>query len=304
MPSPCPGNCGQAGIAAGQGVGHTAIMAPPPSQREIVYDSRSAFSQPGRFLRDAWVDLTAAPATGLRLFQSSMKVRFRKSWLGYLWLLIPAAATALVCIYVQSRRIIELPDSGHPYGVFVLLGVVLWQVFVEALNAPLQQLTANRYTMIRSTAPHEAFIFAGVLEVLLNASVRLAAVAVVMAIFQVPVGPSLLFVPLGLLGLMGLGLAFGLIIAPLGMLYDDVGRMLAVVTRFGFFLTPVVYAAPRDSLLQLNPVTPLLQTTRGWFFGDEPSAGFLPVALVAMVGLVIAGLLYRVARPHVFGRLG
>lgn len=285
-------------------MGHTSTMALPPSRRETVFDSQSAFSHPGGFLRDAWLDLAAAPTVGFRLFQSSMTVRFRKSWLGYFWLLIPAVATTLVCVYVQSRRIIAAPDSEHPYGVVVLIGVVLWQVFVESINAPLQQLTVYRQTMTRTTAPHEAFMFAGVLEVLLNALVRFLAVAVVLAIFAVPVGPSLLLVPLGLLGLMLLGLFLGLIIAPMGVLYDDVGRALTVATRFGFFLTPIVYAAPRDGFWRLNPVTPLLQTTRGWVFGDAPSADFVPVMIMAAVGLVIAGVVYRVARPHVFGRLG
>lgn len=279
-------------------------MAPTPSPRETVYDSRAALADPVRFLRDAGADLAAAPAIGFRLFQSSMTARFRKSWLGHLWLLIPATATTIVCVYVQSRRILAVPDSEYPYAVLVLTGVVLWQVFVESVNAPLQQLTAHRQTMIRSTAPHEAFIFAGVLEVLLNASVRLVALAAVLMIFGVSMASTQLFVPLGVLGLVVLGLFLGVVIAPLGMLYDDVGRALAVATRFGFFLTPIVYAAPRDSLLQLNPVTPLLQTTRGWIFGDAPSEGFVPVMIVATFGLVAASVIYRVARPHVFGRLG
>jgi lipopolysaccharide transport system permease protein len=277
-------------------------LTPPP--RETVYDSRSAFSQPLRLVRDAWIDLRSAPAIGIRLFQSTMTVRFRKSWLGYLWLLIPAAATALVCVYVQSRRIIPVPDSEQPFGVVVLIGVVLWQVFVESINAPLQQLTAYRQAMTRSTTPHEAFFFAGVLEVLLNVAVRLVAVGAVLVIFGVPIGASLLLIPLGILGLVGLGFFLGLMMAPLGLLYDDVGRGLTVATRFLFFLTPVVYAAPRDGLMRLNPVTPLLETTRGWFFGDPPSGGFVVMMVVAAVGPVIAGMIYRIARPHIFGRLG
>ena len=50
------------------------------------------------------------------------------------------------------------------------------------------------------------------------------------------------------------------LLAPLGMLYDDVPRVVQVATGLLFFLTPVVYPPTDSALLRLNPVSPLVET--------------------------------------------
>ncbi|MFL9457913.1 hypothetical protein AB0758_43680 [Tolypothrix bouteillei VB521301_2] len=55
-------------------------------------------------------------------------------------------------------------------------------------------------------------------------------------------------------------------LAPLGILYQDVSKGLTLITGFWLFLTPVVYPVPNEGtfglLVKLNPVTPLLVTAR------------------------------------------
>ena len=273
--------------------------------RHTVHDARPALVRPVVFFRDMFADLGAAPRLGWALFRTQMKTRYRGSWLGYIWLLIPAFVTTAVGIYVQSRSLVTFPSSSVPYAITVLSGVMLWQTFVEALNTPMQQLKANRQIATRTPVPHEGLILAGVFEVVLNAVIRIVALAVVMAVMQIPVGPALALVPVGVIALIVLGLFPGLLLAPVGLLYDDVGRALTMVTTFGFFLTPILYPTP-PGILQFNPVAPLLQTTRNWIVGGEMSAspGFFIVVIGASVGLVLALVGYRLAKPHIMGRLG
>lgn len=271
---------------------------------EIVYSSQSELRHPRRFLADAFRDLRRAPAVAWRLFLSNVRARHRRSWLGYLWLLLPTIATAVIWTYIQSRRVIGIAPTPVPYAVYVLAGMVLWQVFVDALNAPLLHLATSRQLITRSRVPHEALILAGVYEVLLNCAARLLVIMPALLFFAVPLGPRALLLPIGIAALTLLGLSLGMLIAPAGLLYDDVGRAVALTTGFWFFLTPVVYPAPEHGLLRLNPVTPLLETTRGWLTSTEPARGFGVVTLVALVTLFAAWLVQRVARPHTVARLG
>lgn len=271
---------------------------------EIVYSSDRELRRPRLFLARACSDLRRSGGIARRLFRSNLRVRFRRSGLGYAWLLLPSLGTAAVCAFIQARRIVALPPTELPYPLYVLSGVVLWQVFTEALNAPMQQIQAGRQLATRSRVPHEALILAGAFEVLLNASIRLAVLAAALVLFGVAPAGSALLIPLGVVALAVLGLAAGLLLAPAGLLYDDVGRAVALATSFGFFLTPVAYPLPADGLLRLNPVAPLLQTTRGWLVGARPADGFLVVA-VAAVAMALAGwLFYRIAKPHLIAGLG
>lgn len=271
---------------------------------ETVYSPDSELRHPARFFAAAKDDLRHAFAPAWQLFRRNLEVRYRRAWLGYLWLLLPSVGTTLVWVYVQSRRIIAIAPTDLPYPVHVLAGMIFWHVFVDALNAPLQQLNAGRHLITRSRMPHEALILAGVLEVLLNCAVRLVILAVVLMAFRVPIGTTALLVPLGIAALLLFGLALGLLLAPLGMLYDDVGSAITLGTGFWFFLTPILYRAPDTGLLRLNPVTPLLDTTRAWLTTGNTSSGFVAVTLAAGAILLLAWPLYRIARPHVVARLG
>lgn len=272
---------------------------------ETVYNAERELRDPGRFLGSAKDDLRHTAAVAWHLFRRNVQVRYRRTWLSYAWLLLPIIGTTLVWVYIQSRRIIVLSPPEIPYPVHVLAGMALWQTFVDALNAPLQQLGAGRQLVTRSRVPLEALVLAGVLEVLLNCGARLLVLAAMLFAYDVRIGWSVLLAPLGIAALTLLGLAFGVLLAPVGLLYDDVSRAVAMVTGLWFFLTPVIYRAPQAGLLRFNPVTPLLETTRAWLTSSAPAAGgFVLVSAAAAALLMLAWAVLRLARPHVVARLG
>lgn len=270
----------------------------------MVYSSASELCDPTRFVRDAAADLRRSFVPAWHLFRSNLRVRYRRSWLGYLWLLLPSIATTMVWVYVQSRRIVDVAPTHVPYPLYVLAGIILWQVFVDAFNAPLQQLTGARQLITRSRVPHEALILAGTYEVLLNCAVRLLVLIPLLAVWRAPVGAGALLVPIGVGALLLFGLALGLFAAPFGMLYDDVGRAMTLLTGLLFFLTPVIYSTPPAGIVRLNPITPLLDTTRAWLTSGQVRTGFLTVSSVALIGVVIGLLFERLTRPHIVARLG
>ncbi|HEY0026531.1 MAG TPA: ABC transporter permease [Allosphingosinicella sp.] len=271
---------------------------------DIVYTAEPELRRPAAFLAAAAGDLRAGLPIGVRLFRSNLQARYRRSRLGYVWLLLPALGTAALAAFIQSRRIVAVAPTELPYPLFVLAGIILWQLFGEALNAPMQQLNAGRQLITRSRVPHEALIAAGALEVLLNAGIRLLVLLVAFAWFGIAFSPAMLLVPLGVVALAVLGLAIGMLLAPIGLLYDDVGRGLTLLLSFGFFVTPIVYPIPAGSPLRFNPLAPLIETVRHGIAGAGAAPGFWIVGAGGAVLLVLAWLFYRLARPHFLARLG
>ena len=271
---------------------------------ETHYHSQPALRDPRSFLAAAARDLLRAGPVAWRLFRSGLRARHQRAGLGYLWLVIPSLATTGVAVYLQSRGVIAVGPTRLPYPAYALIGIVLWQVFTDALASPLQQFAAGRQVLTRSRVPQEALVLAGLMDVCLNGAIRLFVLAGALAVLGVSPGALAWLAPVGMLTLALLGLTLGLLLAPAGMLYDDIGRGMALLTTFWFFLTPVVYPAPAEGFLRLNPVTPLLQSTRSWLTGGPPAEGFVMVVSITAVALVAAWLLQRVARPHVVARLG
>lgn len=272
---------------------------------ETVIDARREASRPRSFLRAAWRDLRRSPRIGWQLFRANLKAGRRRSLFGYLWLLLPAATTALVSVYLQQRAIVAVAPTVLPYALHVLAGMVLWQAFLDAVNAPLQHLVAARQLITRSMVPHEAILLGGLLEAGLAAGIRLVFLAAfVVATGYVPSLSALLVLPLGMGFLVLLGTAIGLGVAPLGLLYDDVRRGLGVVTTLWFFLTPVLFPAPDSGPLRFNPVTPLLEAARGSLAGQPLQAECIVLSTASLVLLFAVWLGYRLARPHLVERMG
>lgn len=127
--------------------------------------------------------------------------------------------------------------------------------------------------------------------------------------YQIPVSWSVILAPVALIHLVMLGICFGLLLAPLGVLYNDILKSLTYITSFWLFLTPVVYPLPNGgglaTLVQLNPVTPLLVTTRELATTGVVSNpfGFWLVSFIAGVGLLFGWLVYRLAMPFVVERV-
>ena len=105
------------------------------------------------------------------------------------------------------------------------------------------------------------------------------------------------------------GTAIGLFLAPMGTLYQDISRLLTIVTGMWLFLTPVVYPVPTQgvfsSIVKFNPVTPLLVTTRELATTGVISnpQGFWLVSVITMMALFIGWVLYRQAMPYVIERI-
>jgi len=269
---------------------------------KIVYTSGSPLREPGTFIRAAARDLRRAIPLGGRIAGANLRARFRRTWLGWIWLFLPAAATTVVAVYVVGRRLLQLPATDIPYPAFVLAGLLLWQVFAEALSAPLGQLQGARHVITRSTVPHEAFLIGAAIETLVNGAARLAVgIPVLIALGAAP-DWSLLWLPAALLALTVFGLSVGLLVAVPGLLYEDVARLLLIGTGLWLFLSPVFY--PVGGLLEWNPVAPLLDGARAAMTGGALPPSFAIAAAGATLLLLPVWLLYRVARPHLVAALG
>ena len=106
------------------------------------------------------------------------------------------------------------------------------------------------------------------------------------------------------------GFMIGLILTPIGLLYGDVQHSLPIASTFLMLLTPVLYPVPASGLAAivaaLNPLTPLVTTTRDWLTTGSAAhvGGFVVVSAVTVTFLLVGWIAYRLALPHLIARLG
>jgi lipopolysaccharide transport system permease protein len=220
-------------------------------------------------------EFPVAHSLGYRFAERTIKSRYRQSLLGVLWAFLPPISTAIIWIILYESRVVNISDVGVPYPLFVITGTMLWSVFSTALLMPMQIMQANRSILVKINFPREALLVNAFYEILFNTGIAFIIIIAELLIFGVHVDfHSLLFIPAVFL-LIFLGMALGLLLLPLSLLYKDVQFALPSVLQFAMYLTPVVYATPiykgAGKILALNPVTPVLTSARAWLLGLDLS---------------------------------
>ncbi len=285
----------------------SAAAAPLPEHR---YTPEPMIQHPWRMLKDLFRDLWAGRELAWRLMVRDISAQYRQSFLGYIWAFLPPLVASLTFVFLNSQGLFKTGDTGMPYAAFAMIGTLLWQVFVDALNAPTQAMTQAKPMLAKINFPREALFLAGMGTVVFNFLVRLVLLVAVLLYFQVPVSGSVWVFPFTIAALIFCGTAFGLAVAPLGALYGDIGRAIPIVASLWMLLTPVVYPPKTEGLAGAlavwNPVSPLIITARQSITG-EPFTHLLAFAAVSagsLVVLLLAFLAMRVFMPHLVERMG
>lgn len=277
--------------------------------KNTVYSPDSELLSPSRLLSGMFRDLSASRELAWRLFVRNISAQYRQSLLGYFWAFIPPLFTTMIWVFLNSQNILDVGDPGMPYPLFVLTGTVLWQTFADALDSPLKMVSESKPMLAKINFPREALILTSFGLVLFNFVIRLVLLVAVFAWYKISPPTSILLVPIGVLALILLGMMIGLLLTPFGILYHDIGRAIAIGTQAWFFLTPVIYPPPQSSwaatLVNLNPVTPLLQTTREWLITGETTLlpGFFWVTGISLIMLFAGWVIFRIAMPHLIARM-
>jgi len=276
--------------------------------QEIVYDAEPQLSHPRRFFGRLRSDLAQSVWLTLQLLRQNLRAKYSSSMLGYVWLLASPLSLAVVWIALNRAGIVSFAPTRIPYSVHVIAGLFLWAVFLRALNAPLQHLNASRHILSRINFPWEAIVLASWMEVLLEFAIYLIVLAVVLLAYGL--NPLLLMVSVPACAmLLLLGAAAGLLLAPLGLLYDDVPRAVGVITYGLFFLTPVIYPPPVDEPGSLtvfaNPVGALLVAAREMMTGVDVTypAAALIWSVVTLVAFAVGAITFRLSIPHLVSKL-
>ncbi|WNZ25182.1 ABC transporter permease [Leptolyngbya sp. NK1-12] len=276
---------------------------------ETLYTPESRIRHPKQLWRDMKRDLLASRELAWRLLVRDLSSQYRQSLLGVFWAFVPPIVAAIGLTLANNADILNIGETDLPYPAYVMFSMALWQTFVESLTGPVQAVIAAKPMLARINFPREAIILSQLGQVGFNFGVKLILITVMFLWFRIPITWTVLLAPVALVHLIALGTAIGLLLAPLGTLYEDVTRGLTLVTSAWLFFTPVIYPPPQSGLfallVQWNPVTPLLVTVRELATTGVVSSPvhFWLASLLAMGGLLISWLIYRIAMPFVIERI-
>jgi lipopolysaccharide transport system permease protein len=274
-----------------------------------IYTPRSSVARPRAMFVQMFRDLAKSRDLGWRLAVRDIQAQYRQAYLGIIWAFIVPVSTTITWLFLNGTGIISVRETNLPYPVYIITGTILWSILLEAMQAPMQQTNAARDMLAKLNFPREGILLSGLYQVLFNSGIKIVILICALLLLGISPGLGLLLFPLGMLSLILVGTVLGLLLTPIGMLYTDIGRAINLLMNFVMYLTPVVFPMPKEgwvaTLFQINPITPIILTTRDWLTGFSPEylGYFLAVNAVAVILLLFAWVAYRLAMPILIERM-
>tara|TARA_R110002049_G_scaffold3795_5_gene27668 strand:- start:145975 stop:146820 length:846 start_codon:yes stop_codon:yes gene_type:complete len=263
----------------------------------------------GKLLKESAKDLFGSHFLAKQLATRDIKSQYRQSYLGIIWAFIMPVTSALVWIFLNLTGTVRLSDTGVPYPVYAFSGTLIWSIITEAINSPTISTKAAKGIMSKINFPKEALILSGIYKLLFNSSIKVMLLVVFIFVFGVGFHWSLLLFPFAILAAILFGTTLGLFITPIGLIYNDIAKIISMGLSFLMYITPVVYAIPKTGLMktimEINPFTALILTSRDLALGTTPEyLGYFFWIFAVSFALFFVGLLfYRISIPIIVERL-
>jgi len=201
------------------------------------------------------------------LVRTDFKLRYQGSVLGYAWSLL-RPLLLFVILYVVFVKVIGTGKDIPHFPVYLLVGIVLWNFFVEMTTQSLGSIVGRGDLIRKIRIPRWIIVMSSSISALINLLLNLLIVLVFVVINHVNVSGSMVLFPLILLEIYVFALGLSLFLSAAFVKFRDVTYIWEVILQAAFYLTPILYSlaiihnVTFQKLLLLNPMAQAIQDAR------------------------------------------
>ncbi len=201
-----------------------------------------------------------------QLVKTDFKLRYQGSFLGYLWSLLRPLALFLI-LYVIFVKFLKIGESIPHFPVYLLLGIVLWNYFIEVTVGSISSVVSRGDLMRKINFPRYVIVLAGSFSALINLAINFLVIAAFMKISDVDIRSTILVAPLLIAELFVFSLALAFFLSAAFVRLRDISYIWEVIMQGAFYATPILYplsAIPEKAakILMLNPMAQIIQDMR------------------------------------------
>jgi homopolymeric O-antigen transport system permease protein len=231
------------------------------------------------------------------LVQTDFKVRYHGSLGGFVWALLRPLTLFVVLLSVFSL----IFSTTRDYALNLVIGVFIWEFFVEASKSGLGSLAAKAQLLTKVKIPAWIIVLTSSANALVTFAIFTIMLLVWFAVAGRPIATlHLLLFMAYMLAFLAIILGFSLASSVLFLEYRDLNQVWDLIVQVGFFVAPIMY--PLSILpervhfyLYLWPPTAIIQFSRSVLVDNALPTGRAHVDLVleAAVALAVGWLIFR-----------
>lgn len=232
-----------------------------------------------------------------QLVKRDIKIKYRRSVLGYAWSVLNPLLMMCVITTVFSYVFRYEIDN---YPVYLLTGQLIYSFYSEATNASMNSIIGGGSLIKKVYLPKYIFPLARTLSSFVNLLFSLTALVIILIISRTKITPVFFLFPLPLLYLLLLCIGVGLILSVVTVYFRDMLHLYGVFLTALMYFTPIFY--PVNSLspevanmIKLNPLYHIVTMFRKIvLYGQFPTLEENLICLfVGVISIVIGLIIFK-----------
>lgn len=198
------------------------------------------------------------------LVKRDIKIKYRRSVLGYLWSVLNPLLMMVVMSVVFSYM---FRFDIENYTIYLLTGQLIYNFYADATNMSMSSIIWSGGLIGKVYIPKYILPLAKTLSSFVNMMFSLIALIIMLVITKTPITPVIFMFPIPLFYLLLICIGMGLILSVLAVYFRDIIHLYGVFLVALTYLTPIFYpisAIPDYALniLKMNPLFYILNMFR------------------------------------------
>ncbi len=231
-------------------------------------------------------------------------IRYRKTMLGPLWLLV---GPALFIVFLGRLYGHIGSVTAEAFIPHLTIGLVVWTLISGFVISSTMVFPAAKSQILQGGMGLTGIIFVHVFSIILQFAHQIVLIVIVMVIFKVSLSWYALISLVGLALLIANGIWLSVVFGIIGARYRDLFEVMQAIMRIAFLATPIIWTADsggRGSImgpyLIFNPFYHYLELVRAPLLG-KPIAplSWAVVLSITAIGIVLAWLFKKHFARHV-----
>ena len=228
------------------------------------------------------------------LTQKELKVRYKSSFLGYIWSVANPLAFTLV-FFLAFKVIMRIQIEN--YVLFLITGLFPWQWFSNSVGAAPGVLLGNATLIKKVNFPRNYILLTMIVQDMIHYLFAVPVLIAVVLIYNIRPTVAWIYgfpILLALQFLVTYGVV--MIISSVNLFFRDLERLTQIFVMLLFYATPIFYSEsmiPEQYryLLSINPLSPLIVSWRNLFMSGTIDLGYLFATLCWSLALYAFGKL-------------
>ncbi len=229
-----------------------------------------------------------------QLVLRDIKLKYRRSILGYLW----SVLNPLLIMAVMSIVFSQLFKSNIQYfPVYLLTGQIMFAFMTESTSLAISSITGSGALIKKTYVPKYIFTVSKITSSLVTLLFSSIALWIVVFVMGVPLTFKALLFPFVFLELYLFCIGLGMFLAQASVFFRDIQYIYSVLTTAWMYMTPIFYPASlmlgglKGIVSHLNPMYYYIMQFRDIvLYGQLPSIGEIGGGIAFAIIFLIIGV--------------